>query len=70
MQEYENDRWRVVASKVGSGFTPAACKDKAQELEAIDRGEMPETAEEEGDDSGFTQGELGGSSSDPTGPYQ
>ncbi|KAF2010532.1 hypothetical protein BU24DRAFT_313053, partial [Aaosphaeria arxii CBS 175.79] len=33
MQEYENDRWRIISSKVGSGFTPVACRDKAQELE-------------------------------------
>lgn len=34
MTEYENDRWRLVAAKVGGGFTPAACRDKAEELEA------------------------------------
>ncbi|KAL9115681.1 MAG: hypothetical protein Q9227_000049 [Pyrenula ochraceoflavens] len=33
IQEYENDRWRLIAAKVGSGFTPAACRDKASELE-------------------------------------
>lgn len=41
MQEYENDRWRIISSKVGAGFSPAACKDKAEEFKAI------ETAEEE-----------------------
>ncbi|EDN08053.1 predicted protein [Histoplasma mississippiense (nom. inval.)] len=32
IHEYENDRWRVIANKVGSGFSPAACRDKATEL--------------------------------------
>lgn len=31
--EYEQDRWRLIATKVGNGFSPAACKDKAKELE-------------------------------------
>jgi hypothetical protein len=39
MKEYENDRWRIISTKVGSGFSPAACKDKATELVAIDSGE-------------------------------
>ncbi|KAI9041212.1 SANT/Myb-like DNA-binding domain-containing protein [Aspergillus affinis] len=33
MQEYENDRWRIIAGKVGNGFTPAACREKATQLE-------------------------------------
>ncbi|KAI9726120.1 MAG: hypothetical protein M1834_009417 [Cirrosporium novae-zelandiae] len=40
LRDYEHDRWRIVSSKVGSGFTPAACKEKAEEL-------PPEPAEEE-----------------------
>ncbi|KAF2644421.1 putative transcriptional activator Myb, partial [Massarina eburnea CBS 473.64] len=32
MEEYENDRWRIIASKVGSGFSPAACREKAEEI--------------------------------------
>jgi hypothetical protein len=32
IQDYENDRWRIIASKVGHGFTPAACREKATEL--------------------------------------
>jgi hypothetical protein len=32
MAEYENDRWRIIASKVGHGFTPAACREKGMEL--------------------------------------
>jgi hypothetical protein len=32
MREYENDRWRIISTKVGNGFSPAACKEKAVEL--------------------------------------
>ncbi|QDS69886.1 hypothetical protein FKW77_000708 [Venturia effusa] len=32
MREYETDRWRIISTKVGSGFSPAACKEKAMEL--------------------------------------
>lgn len=32
MQEYEDDRWRIIAAKVGNGFSAAACKDKATDL--------------------------------------
>ncbi|KAI9878896.1 MAG: hypothetical protein M1830_010200 [Pleopsidium flavum] len=31
IQDYENDKWRLIAAKVGSGFSPAACREKAQE---------------------------------------
>lgn len=34
MVEYENDRWRLIAAKVGGGFTPAACREKAEDIEA------------------------------------
>ncbi|KAK5004860.1 hypothetical protein LTR16_004939 [Cryomyces antarcticus] len=34
MQDYDTDRWRIISGKVGSGFSPAACKEKAEELEA------------------------------------
>lgn len=33
MEDYENDKWRLIAAKVGSGFSPAACQEKAEELE-------------------------------------
>jgi len=36
MREYENDKWRIISTKVGSGFSPAACKEKASELAAVD----------------------------------
>lgn len=68
MQEYENDRWRIISSKVGSGFSPAACREKASDLEAI-------AAEEEEDQesqhqSGYTSSQLGAGPSDPSGTYQ
>lgn len=31
MTEYEADKWRIIAGKVGNGFSPAACRDKARE---------------------------------------
>ena len=60
MQEYENDRWRIIASKVGSGFSPVACRDKAQEIEAEEM--------EEGEQSGYTQSQLGATGSSDPGP--
>ncbi len=33
LHEYESERWRVVSSRVGHGFSAAACKLKAEELE-------------------------------------
>lgn len=38
LQDYENEKWRIVAHKVGSGFTPAACRERASQLV----GEEPE----------------------------
>ncbi|KFX99514.1 hypothetical protein O988_03815 [Pseudogymnoascus sp. VKM F-3808] len=32
LQDYEQEKWRIVAGKVGTGFTPAACREKADEL--------------------------------------
>jgi hypothetical protein len=32
LHDYEQEKWRIVAQKVGTGFTAAACKEKAQEL--------------------------------------
>lgn len=32
IREYDNDRWRIISTKVGNGFSAAACKDKAAEL--------------------------------------
>lgn len=33
MAEYERYRWKIIANKVGNGFTAVACHDKAVELE-------------------------------------
>ena len=32
LNDYENEKWRIVAHKVGSGFTPAACRERAAQL--------------------------------------
>ncbi|RKF53348.1 putative myb dna-binding domain-containing protein [Golovinomyces cichoracearum] len=32
LHDYEQEKWRIVAQKVGTGFTSAACKEKAEEL--------------------------------------
>ena len=60
MQEYENDRWRIISSKIGSGFSPTACRDKAAELEV--------EAEEVEED--YTQTQIAESSSDLAVPFQ
>ncbi|KAI0435195.1 hypothetical protein F5Y09DRAFT_106600 [Xylaria sp. FL1042] len=38
LQDYENEKWRYVSNKVGPGFTPQACRERAAQLS----GEMPE----------------------------
>ncbi|EHL02533.1 putative transcriptional activator Myb [Glarea lozoyensis 74030] len=32
LHDYEQEKWRIIAQKVGTGFTSAACKEKAMEL--------------------------------------
>ncbi|PWI64666.1 hypothetical protein PCL_08675 [Purpureocillium lilacinum] len=32
LQDYENEKWRIVAHKVGSGFTPAACRERSEQF--------------------------------------
>lgn len=59
MQEYENDKWRIISSKVGAGFSPAACKDKIEELKAIEA-EQEEERQQQG------SYELPGGHSDPS----
>lgn len=48
MREYENDRWRIISTKVGNGFSPAACKEKATEMaqEGDDVGEADDDDDE------------------------
>jgi len=70
MQEYENDRWRIISSKVGSGFSPAACRDKASELDAVEAVEEEEEQEQEQHQSAYTSSQLGAGPSDPGASYQ
>ncbi|KAK0860477.1 hypothetical protein LTR57_011384 [Friedmanniomyces endolithicus] len=39
MDEYENDRWRVISGKIGNGFSAAACREKAEDLALLSSGE-------------------------------
>ncbi|KHJ33102.1 putative myb dna-binding domain-containing protein [Erysiphe necator] len=32
LHDYEQEKWRIIAQKVGTGFTSTACKEKAEEL--------------------------------------
>lgn len=32
LQDYENEKWRIVANKVGTGFTPAACRERFEQF--------------------------------------
>ena len=32
LQDYENEKWRIVANKVGTGFTPVACRERFEQL--------------------------------------
>jgi hypothetical protein len=70
MREYENDRWRIISTKVGSGFSPAACKEKAAELESGEHveGEREPTEEESSFDQG--QDQPGSASSEAPPAYQ
>ncbi|KAF2822461.1 hypothetical protein CC86DRAFT_300497 [Ophiobolus disseminans] len=69
MQEYENDRWRIISSKVGSGFSPAACRDKVLELDAVEAAEEEEQ-EQEQLQGGYLSSQLGAGPSDPNASYQ
>lgn len=71
MLEYDNDRWRIISAKVGSGFSPAACKEKASELEAEAEVAAEEAEEnEEAEGSYGAQTDVAGSSSDRASRYQ
>ncbi|KAI0480269.1 hypothetical protein GGR56DRAFT_263234 [Xylariaceae sp. FL0804] len=43
LQDYENEKWRFVSNKVGPGFTPQACRERA----AVLSGEVVEEVGEE-----------------------
>ncbi|KAI6779158.1 uncharacterized protein J7T54_000304 [Emericellopsis cladophorae] len=32
LNDYEQEKWRIVSTKLGPGFTPAACRERAEEL--------------------------------------
>ncbi|ERF72183.1 hypothetical protein EPUS_02974 [Endocarpon pusillum Z07020] len=57
MEEYENDKWRLIAAKVGSGFSPTACQEKAEEMEI----------QEEYEDTSSPESQTAGSA--PMQPY-
>lgn len=65
MQEYENDKWRIISSKVGAGFSPVACKDKAEELKAIEM-EQEEEENEHREQSVYVHNEMPGGHGDPS----
>lgn len=46
LQDYENEKWRIVANKVGTGFTPAACRERIEVLDIMGGGEPPEDPKE------------------------
>ncbi|KAH8196653.1 hypothetical protein TruAng_009177 [Truncatella angustata] len=33
LADYESEKWRIVANKMGTGFTPVACRERIQQLE-------------------------------------
>jgi hypothetical protein len=35
IHDYEQEKWVIIARKIGAGFTSTACKEKAQELEHL-----------------------------------
>lgn len=42
LQDYENEKWRFVSNKVGPGFTPQACRERATQLLGGEVGEVGE----------------------------
>ncbi|KAI2468580.1 hypothetical protein F4781DRAFT_432256 [Annulohypoxylon bovei var. microspora] len=42
LQDYENEKWRFVSNKVGPGFTPQACRERATQLVEGETGEVGE----------------------------
>jgi len=37
IRDYDVERWRVIASRVGGGFSANACKEKAVEIDEEER---------------------------------
>jgi len=50
MHDYDNDRWRVIAGRVGGGLSAAAVKEKANELDEYDRLQMEDRREQAGEE--------------------
>ncbi|OAA50839.1 MYB DNA-binding domain containing protein [Beauveria brongniartii RCEF 3172] len=48
LQDYENERWRIIAHKVGTGFTPAACRERAAQIGIGDEEYQPPMSPEPG----------------------
>ena len=38
LADYENEKWRIIANKVGTGFTPIACRERAEQLMGVGGG--------------------------------
>lgn len=36
LSDYEHDKWRIIAGKVGNGFTPAACREQAAHFQSYE----------------------------------
>nr|POE92344.1 hypothetical protein CFP56_70415 [Quercus suber] len=64
IEEYNNERWRIISGKVGNGFTPSACKDKSAELsgedvsdvETVNRDDAPLSATDSALDAPYNMG--------------
>nr|GFD58985.1 hypothetical protein [Tanacetum cinerariifolium] len=56
--------------KVGAGFSPAACKDKVEELKAIETEKEEERERERQQQSAYVQSEIHESHGDPSASYQ
>ncbi|KAK3676603.1 hypothetical protein LTR78_003377 [Recurvomyces mirabilis] len=54
MQEYEEDRWRIISSKIGNGFSAAACRDKAAEVDPAEASRQATDVVGEGDEEAIT----------------
>jgi hypothetical protein len=76
MQEYDNDRWRIISSKVGSGFSPTACRDKAEQIEAVEMAAQEEEEEQSQQQqqhqhqSAYGSSQMAAGPSDPGASYQ
>jgi hypothetical protein len=74
VQEYENDRWRIISSKVGNGFSPTACKDKIEQLEAVEMAaqeeEEEETHRQHQNQGAYSSSQMAAGPSDPSASYQ